>query len=1596
MPHIATTLLLAGCTLARVGGETVTVVGSGGGCGDRDTPPITFNSEDGSAAVNGNFALSARVRFDPGQSRHNGGTILTLLDGETSGLAYFELQAVPQLETVAFEFALSRGGSSSVFKQLQAAAPDIQDGGWHTVVVAVSTARGVLVIEVDGVRQAEVDFTGGLVPCTNGCRLIAGGGGDTEATPLSGCIADVSLDRSSATGPLACDGELQAEIRELCPHMCATCPTPTPTTTVTTTATSTPTSTGTHTPGSSMTTTPTTTPLWARFGCSQFGNIIVPGDTECESHAGVLSKLLVACLSTIEGTAASAASSATVQCTQTANGTFTVLSDRTKGRTASLLIDLLVAKFNKRAGLDGSKDQTASLHVGAVLAFPVDACNSGVAALNAAISWYIAGNDAADACGKTTETSTGTTSATTTPTSSTPTTSTTTTTTASTATKTTTTFAPLFECNDFGNFVTPDRDQIQCTTQVAVLNSALQECAEHVVGAGVGAEIECAALPGEASPVLVDKNAGGAGANLLAASLAKFDPENTGAVNAQLQIGFAIGINGGKKACSAAVHASNNMMSSYLEGSFTKCEFVESTTPPSTTSMTTTPTTTSTTAPITASTSTSATTASATTPVATTTSSFSTTTSTTEEPPTTTASECINDDITFGKIRDSGGFVAHTCNEMPKVFCDVVVRVSASGDDDDDGGAGGSAQRFKIKDVCRLQCGICTSTTTTRTETVTTTTMTTETATTTTSATNTETTSEGCKVKTNIMFVIDASTSIDHVEMCGRPGNFKRLLGFAADVLQRVESNHRDHVNTPAPDAKDVQVGCVTYANNANIEFRPAAGQNTSSVSDRLAAIKYVGGNGLFSDSNVHIGIDYANRALRIARSAPSTVVVLTDGRARDAEGSNMTNLLIRELTALELQNPGTKFWAVGIGCDVNYDELALLARNGFYASAVSLDQKRFAHIEDKNVVDNVADFILSSSKPEPGPYEDCAGSLNTMNLDLFPPLDFPVSLTFLVKIPAETTGDYIISKSTNGGSRYFGIWIGPTAAKGVVFFYRRSATADTQHSVSWPILVADGTMHELNIVVDESTAALNVPTLGYSGGEELLGGTIDDCGGGTDDDDGDCITYLGRRAGSSFVDAASTTTTTTTDAPATTTTGSGPAAINLGRIGIAAYSLLDRNNANIEGSSSSSSSSGGGVSFVGSGNDDASAAVLDGNGGYSLHVLPPPVSESARGWTFAVKFKQAAGTYGYIAAKSSAPSASGKSWLRHYALYSSKSRGLVFYYHYSDGSGTRRKASLTIGADSQVNDGNVHTVVLAVAPPVNADAATSSVAVEVLVDSSSVFSGALKGEVSDCNHDDDDGSSCIFDVAQRRNAAGKGTARFQGTIYTALILPDKEIAGFPTPSTSADNRGTAVDWLADGNHNPTGFPEASGGGYIFRGDDGMAVLSRAQTVASSQWSLTLKIRSQEAGSGYLFAKSTSSGITRYRSIYISSSKRDVAFYYQTVDSSSGGGGGSAKRRRSLRFPIYLGDGAEYSIVLSARLTSDGVQEMVLFVDDIMVGAPQQLPDGTELNDCSPSCTLFLGQRASSSSSSRNHYRFTGAIHEAAFVDRVALTAYPS
>ena len=67
---------------------------------------------------------------------------------------------------------------------------------------------------------------------------------------------------------------------------------------------------------------------------------------------------------------------------------------------------------------------------------------------------------------------------------------------------------------------------------------------------------------------------------------------------------------------------------------------------------------------------------------------------------------------------------------------------------------------------------------------------------------------------------------------------------------------------------------------------------------------------------------------------------------------------------------------------------------------------------------------------------------------------------------------------------------------------------------------------------------------------------------------------------------------------------------------------------------------------------------------------------------------------------------------------------------------------------------------------------------------------------------------------------------------------------------------------------------------------------------------------------------------------------------------------------------------------------------MVLFVDDIMVGASQQLPDGTELNDSSPSCTLFFGQRAnssSSSSSSSNHFRIKDAVYEAAFVDRMAI-----
>lgn len=640
------------------------------------------------------------------------------------------------------------------------------------------------------------------------------------------------------------------------------------------------------------------------------------------------------------------------------------------------------------------------------------------------------------------------------------------------------------------------------------------------------------------------------------------------------------------------------------------------------------------------------------------------------------------------------------------------------------------------------------------------------------------------------------------------------------------------------------------------------------------------------------------------------------------------------------------------------------------------------------------------------------------MQLELFPTLDFAVSLTFLVKIPAGSSG-YVISKSTRSGSRYFGIWVGPTTAKVLVFFYRKKGTSDTQHSVAWPILVADGTMHEINLVVDETTAELSVPTLGYSG-EESLDGTLDDCGGGVDDDDGDCITYLGRRAGSFSPSSRSTciyrgvmnmsttsypetttttatatttttattstttaTVTTTTVAPATTTTAAEPAAINMGRIGIAAYSLLDDQNANIEG---------GGVEF----NSDGDGTLFGGNGGFDLHALPPPTTDSTRGWTIAAEIEQAAGSYGYLFAKSAAPSVSGRSWLRHYALYSSKSRGLVFYYRYTDSGGSGSsvsKATLNVGVGSKVNDGNRHRVVLAVAPADDDGSGAGSVSMTVTVDGRIVFSGDLQGSVTDCSQDDDNdggggGGDCIFDVGQRRNAAGKGTARFKGRMYTANILPDKEVRGFPSVSTRADNRGTAVDWLADGNHNPAGFPQAAGGGYVFRGDRGMPILAAAQTVASRQWSMALKFRSQGAGSGYLFAKSTSSGITRYRSLYLSSSRQDVAFYYQTVSSSTGGNA----KRRSIRFPINLGDGAEYSIVLTATLRSDGAQAMSLFVDDVRIGPAQLLPSGTELNDCA-SCTLYLGQRASSSG---NHYRFKGAVHEARFVDRVALSAYPA
>ena len=227
----------------------------------------------------------------------------------------------------------------------------------------------------------------------------------------------------------ACDGPIVGpSVRSLCPSLCDVCPSTTPTTSVTQTGTTSMTSTPTLTL-STVTTTPTTTQTttapYARFECTKFGNLHVPGGTACKGQLRMLNQFVEQCFKHI--TSQDGQRIPALTCIE-ADG-YTVLQDGSAGLTASRTLSAFLLLAANKGG------EHVDIHLGKVLSFRKGTCGLAASMLNDAVTSFHA--DPSGICQHSTSTTTATTTTATRIT----------TTTTNTATTTTITTLPLDKCN---------------------------------------------------------------------------------------------------------------------------------------------------------------------------------------------------------------------------------------------------------------------------------------------------------------------------------------------------------------------------------------------------------------------------------------------------------------------------------------------------------------------------------------------------------------------------------------------------------------------------------------------------------------------------------------------------------------------------------------------------------------------------------------------------------------------------------------------------------------------------------------------------------------------------------------------------------------------------------------------------------------------------------------------------------------------------------------------------------------------------------------------------------------------------------------------
>lgn len=175
------------------------------------------------------------------------------------------------------------------------------------------------------------------------------------------------------------------------------------------------------------------------------------------------------------------------------------------------------------------------------------------------------------------------------------------------------------------------------------------------------------------------------------------------------------------------------------------------------------------------------------------------------------------------------------------------------------------------------------------------------------------------------------------------------MKAFAADVVKELFPGSQKSDGDAV--VKHLHVAAVTVADEAAVAFRTdVTGSATRSVATkRLLAMDYAGGNGVLTDTNLHLGLgqartllsEFANEA-SVDPGVTNVLVSLTDGLARNTKGADATALLKSELSDYAPVFQLAERWVFNTGSCPDDAVLALLApgqgRSRVLATAAASD----------------------------------------------------------------------------------------------------------------------------------------------------------------------------------------------------------------------------------------------------------------------------------------------------------------------------------------------------------------------------------------------------------------------------------------------------------------------------------------------------------------------------------------------------------------------------------------------------------------------------------------------------------------------------------